>query len=470
MIILNKLKKWSNKSSTYIGSRELETSWFLLANPRLYPLKINSSNFVLLKHFDGVKRWHIFVELAKCCAKLCRLIFSNCLYFKRKAYLPVSTNAGVAGLIISHRILGLDDQNKCPYFGFLFKAFQNSKIEVDMRFINQCSHGRGEKDLNCVGDFKFELRLVWFAACEFYSVMKHCFTDLRFSVFLLGGCFTNSVIDSFRIAMRVEELLNKNNDVRFVLHTLEGHEWEHCLIARIRRFNKDVKMVGFQQAPINITSRAIFDLLLKFCPPDFILCSGKYSAGLFTNVYNNERVFMVGTNRSFGGNLHKNRRRNFGRVLVVPEGLITEVQIFLSYVKEVSEQPGKFKFLFTLHPTMTEGEFHAEVERYGVSGFVELAKVPLAEVAKTCHCVLFRGSTAVVEAVRNGCLPIFVQDRFGTCVNIFEQCNFKGLTTNHGSELKHIVKEKIEFKQFYEVSNLIFAPFDEKQFSQLKIW
>lgn len=469
MVILKILKLWSKKSSIYLARRNSGNCWFLFANPRLYPLKINSSNIFYLKKFEAIRCWHICVELVKCCVKFFRLVFS-CLFAGKLAdQKQLSTNAGVSGLIISHRILGVDDKFECPYFGFVAKALQNNNIEVEMQFISHSNGNVNENDLNVVGDFRFELKVAWLATCEFFSVVKHCLTDFKYSVFLLGGCFSLGLVGALRISMRVEDILNKDENIRFIMHSIEGHEWEHSLIGCIRRLDTDVKLIGFQQAPINITSRAIFDILMEFTPPDIVLCSGKYSHELFKTFHSKQPIFTIGTNRSLTGNRSFNRERKSNCVLVVPEGLITEVRIFLSYVKEAYQASSKFHFVFTLHPTMSEQEFYAEVDRYSVNDCVELTKIPLAEAAQCCDWVLYRGSTAVIEAASNGCLPIFVQDKFGTCVNIFDECGYKGLTTFHGSELQHLVDENIEFDRFYEVCNFIFSPFDEKEFSKLKI-
>jgi hypothetical protein len=454
----------AEKTSSYIHSRC--EKWFLFSNPKLVPLKLNSNNLGNLDYFERFDLFCYLKEIGLLSARFLRLFFSSvwlALTNERVDYLMPSKN-GSSVLILSHANGKSVPGNECSYFGHIANCIEKFGQGVDFKFIDH------SEDRSLVGALNSpflglrELLVLYYTVLEFCNALSYTLVDYRYSGFLLSGCFSKSQIDSIRITMRLDRILKANSSIDNVLYTVEGHAWENTLLSFHKQRSKDVKFLAYQQAPINQSSNSIYDIHLKYCRPDVLCCSGTLPKLLIENASNFSKLAVIGSNRSVEVDVYNAHRSTGEIILVIPEGLESEVIIFLTYIQQAVDSAAEMKFVFTLHPMMSDVWFYDKVSEFDLSRNVELSRRSISELSRNCSSVLFRGSTGVLKAAATGCLPIYVckdiDPNLDLDVNIFMHTSYKCLTSSHGSELHKLTHQDFDISSFKQAVDSIFADFN----------
>lgn len=457
-------RKLSQKTSSYIQGRC--EKWFLFSNPKLVPLKLNSNNLDNLDYFYRFDVFCFLKEISLLSARFLRLFFSSVWSALKNdrvdSFIP--SNNGVQVLILSHANGKSVPGNDCSYFGHISNCIERFGLSVDFKFIDHSEERSLVGALNSPFFGLRELSVLYYTVLEFCHVMSYIVVDYRFSGFLLSGCFSKSQIDSIRISMRLDSILESNSSIANVLYTVEGHAWENTLLSLNKRRAKDVKFMAYQQAPINQSSNSIYDIHLKYCSPDVLCCSGTLPKLIIENASTFRKLAVIGSNRSVEVDIHNSNKSTGEKILVIPEGLESEVIIFLTYIQQAVNRAAEMKFVFTLHPMMSDEWFYDKVSEFDLSRNVELTTLPISEVSKNCNSVLFRGSTGVLKAAATGCLPIYVcndvDPQLDLDVNIFMHTDYKCLTSTHGSELQELTWQDFDVSSFKQALDCIFEAFN----------
>lgn len=469
MRYLRTLKYWAKVSEIYLTKNGCFSKWYLFSNPSLYPLKLSSQRSKLIERFNfgnpTVYLKEILIFILRFGRAICFLTVS--IFRSRFRNFTLKTNP--EGLIVSHLGSLKHDKFSCPYLGHLATAMEDNNIKTDMVFIDHVNTNDSDLKLNKTGSFFTELTVFSFAFREALIVLKYLQTDIKFSLFLLKGCFTNGQLDSIRIAVNISNFVKQNPSINFILHTFEGHAWEQTMINFLRQSGSKINFVAYQQAPINKTSRAVLDLGLLFSNPDQILCSGKAAAQLFSFESKSAEPLVIGTNRGLKKEIAPRMDDKKLKILVVPEGIYEELEPFLTYISQAVKNESSFQFVFTLHATMDKGIFWNSVEKFKLNQHIVISKDSLKKAASNCSCVLYRGSTAVVAAVEEGCIPIFIKDKKRTSIDMYAETEFNSVASADGSELKNLMKRNFDKEKFSAATNFLFQSFDAKLIGKMKI-
>lgn len=310
--------------------------------------------------------------------------------------------------------------------------------------------------LNSILDFSSELKL-YILQLKSIVQLKNIFTDVKISDRIakrsLLFSLSSDTANTLRIAQQIALLVSKTK-AKYLFVTYEGHAWERLVFHEARIINPKIKCIGYQHAVILEHQHAIRRLLDDSYNPDIILTAGKISETQLRKVseLSDIEIKCLGSSKSRKSVLRS--EDDLFACLVVPEGLISECIILFEFSLICAKLMPEYKFVWRLHPLLSFSMLtkHSTIFRQLPSN-IYLSNKTLEYDISQCDSVLYRGSTAVVEAIRAGLRPIYLaKDKEMPIDPIYEQlegksivatvAEFSGVVENSLSESERIALSK----------------------------
>jgi hypothetical protein len=232
---------------------------------------------------------------------------------------------------------------------------------------------------------------------------------------LSGGSLT-----TLRMATQIGTLAAKLQPKAIVV-THEGHAWERVAFAAARSVDPNVKCIGYQHAALFRLQHAIRRNLAREYNPDHILTAGTISKAQLERApgLNGIPITVLGSNRTFKGieairqlTTQANRAKLFDNpaCLVLPEGIASECYLLFEFSLGCAQSCPEIKFIWRLHPIVTYESLAAKNPKLrNVPKNIVLSQATLEEDMAQCCWTLYRGTTAVIQAVVAGLQPIYLQ-------------------------------------------------------------
>jgi len=343
-------------------------------------------------------------------------------YYKKPSSKQKNTKSDV--LFVSHltnRQQLLKDRD--AYFGDLPNQLMQNDVSCSIALINHIkannfnlSHEWEDSNinrfvLNLSLDLLSEVKL-YFAQRRSKKLLKSITKELQLDKILtkdiLYNHFSSSTFAALRIAKQVTDIAKKT-DAKFIITTYEGHSWERLVYYYAKKLNPSIACFGYQHAAVFENQHAIKRSLASQYNPDIILASGKISQHLLKSckLLRNLKILCVGSPKHSKTKILTDRTNC---CLVVPQGTVKEcLYLFeLSYI--YANQNKNQKFIWRLHPLLS----FEEIKKYSdifkrLPDNIYLSEDHLDEDVQKSDTVLYRGSTAVVNAINAGLRPIYYQ-------------------------------------------------------------
>lgn len=225
---------------------------------------------------------------------------------------------------------------------------------------------------------------------------------------------------ALRTATQIGDLVDRLKPKTIVI-THEGHAWERVVFAAARRAFPGVRCIGYQHAALFRLQHAIRRNLAREYNPDHILTAGAISKAQldYATGLDGIPISVLGSNRTLKET--ESVRRSAGRsdrtascnqpaCLVLPEGIVSECHLLFEFSLGCAKACPEVQFIWRLHPVMSY-EFLAKQNRKlcDLPGNIVLSQAALEEDIALCRWALYRGTTAVVQAVVAGLRPVYLQ-------------------------------------------------------------
>jgi hypothetical protein len=239
------------------------------------------------------------------------------------------------------------------------------------------------------------------------SILKDLKVDRGLVKNILCHHLSSGAFSSLRIAKQVAEIARKTG-AKFIVTTYEGHAWERLVYYYVRKINPDVKCFGYQHAAVFENQHAIKRPLGAMYNPDVILTSGLIAKDILEkNKLKGSKVVCVGSPKYSKSSTIKNKSQS---CLVLPEGFVSECLILFKLSLEYAKQHSEQIFIWRLHPIISFKELkkHSSIFK-DLPNNIILSKDSLDDDIQKCNSVIYRGSTAVVNAINAGLKPIYYQ-------------------------------------------------------------
>ena len=205
--------------------------------------------------------------------------------------------------------------------------------------------------------------------------------------------------------------------------TFEGHAYERIAFHAARSAIPNIVCVGYQHAAIFRYQHAIRRILAPKYNPDHILTAGVVAqrqllnsetlAGIPISVLGSPRstkamaqlkmetsplAYQISTDRP--------------KCVVIPESMKGECNILFAFAMECALALPHIYFIWRLHPIISFKNLLKRNRRLHIRPpNVELSDKTLEADIGRCRWALYRGTTAVVQAVMGGLTPIYLQVR-----------------------------------------------------------
>ena len=224
---------------------------------------------------------------------------------------------------------------------------------------------------------------------------------------------------TLRIAMQIGALVAKLQP-KVIVVTHEGHAWERVAFAASRSAHPIVQCIGYQHAAVFRLQHAIRRNLAHEYNPDQILTAGVVSKAQLgkTSDLAGIPISVLGSNRNFKrGNtnpeswIHTDREvhSNSQACLVIPEGMPSECHLLFEFSLICARSNPEIKFIWRLHPLVSFESLKAQNTKLrSFPRNILLSQATLEEDITRSRWALYRGTTAIVQAVVGGLRPIYL--------------------------------------------------------------
>lgn len=225
---------------------------------------------------------------------------------------------------------------------------------------------------------------------------------------------------TLRIASQIGTLAAKLQPKAIVV-THEGHAWERVAFAAARSIYPNMRCLGYQHAALFRLQHAIRRNLAREYNPDHILTAGTVSKAKLERApgLNGIPITVLGSNRAFkgttmngGGPMHPEQIEHSGNsaCLVLPEGIASECHLLFEFALDCAQSCPEIRFIWRLHPILTYESLAAQNRKLrNLPRNIVLSQTTLEEDMDRCRWALYRGTTAIVQAVVAGLRPIYLQ-------------------------------------------------------------
>ena len=258
--------------------------------------------------------------------------------------------------------------------------------------------------------FFAELKII-FGQLKSVLNLKKIMSELNTPRFLRQHVYLQMIspetINALRISKQIALLASKTNS-KYLVITYEGHAWERLVFYEARKVNPNIKCIGYQHAPIIKHQHASQRNLSPSYNPDIVLTSGRIGEQQFkdSNKIKGIDIKCLGSAKS--GNFEIKNDINHNACLVIPEGLISECLILFEFSLFCAFKMPKYKFIWRLHPLLSFKDLqdHSKIFE-SLPENICLSDKTLDFDVQRCNSVLYRGSTAVINAINGGLKPIY---------------------------------------------------------------
>jgi len=227
------------------------------------------------------------------------------------------------------------------------------------------------------------------------------------------AAMSQSSATNLRIGIQVSRLVARLNPKCIVL-TYEGHAWERVVYDMVRAISPDIKCVGYQHAALFRLQHAFFlDFSTRY-KPDCILTPGPNSTDRLKSSLNLHGIGIVefGSHRiSTKSNASRGAipDSNVERCLVLPEGIVDECNYMFNYALDCAKEYKDVEFIWRLHPVIQFGDLVKTNARLKtLPNNVVLSSSPIEDDIRSCQVALYRGTTAIINAICSGVRPVYI--------------------------------------------------------------
>ena len=159
-------------------------------------------------------------------------------------------------------------------------------------------------------------------------------------------------IDHRRICYQVLKIISKYK-IQNLLLTFEGNEYEKLIISKIRKKNYKIQISGFQFSVIKKKQKFFFANMKKELEPDKIFTTSKYNEAILKKKLKNKlNIYNAGSLKNvkkIKTNKKKFKFNKIKNILVMPEGIPSEIELFLTYCINNNHPSIKFNFRLNLY-------------------------------------------------------------------------------------------------------------------------
>ena len=218
-----------------------------------------------------------------------------------------------------------------------------------------------------------------------------------------------------RIHWQLKEL-SKKVEPNFCFITHEGHSWERIAFSALRHGYPKTFTFGYLHAAIFKMQHAVVRNLSPEFNPDMLLATGKVSYEQLNKRHNlkNIPISILGSskfcNAKSASFTNDNQFELLRTCLVLPEGIESECEKLFRFSVNCALEMPEIKFIWRLHPLLSFNSLFSKYPQFKkLPRNIELSRMTLDQDFARSRYAVYRGSTAIVQAVIFGLTPLYFQ-------------------------------------------------------------
>lgn len=274
--------------------------------------------------------------------------------------------------------------------------------------------------INSNENFWYEIKLLIKLFCEIlrfrrnYSKKNDNFYK-KYLYLIFSNIFSVSTLDNLRIYYQFKKILEQTKPKKIIV-TFEGHPFERNIFLAASNIDLQIEKIGFHHS-IPFENQFSYTLKLKNgSDPDTIMSSGKSSYKKFSKIKICNTNILVGSNRILK-NLKITKKNQFNKIincLVIPEGIESETELLLNFCKEYLLKFNNINFVIRLHPILkskiNKYKNYFAKDTIGLNVLFSMNNNQSQDIKK-CKIALYRGTSLIFDAVKNGLVPFYYQEK-----------------------------------------------------------
>jgi hypothetical protein len=265
-----------------------------------------------------------------------------------------------------------------------------------------------------------------------------------------------------------------------IVVTHEGYAWERMAFAAARRVRPNMRCIGYQHAALFRLQHAIRRNLAPEYNPDLILTAGTVGKELLERApgLNGIPISVLGSNRIFDDDASGKRAMRSGQAaksdgsacLVLPEGTASECHLLFEFSLACARMSPHIDFVWRLHPIMTYDSLAAQNPHLrNLPPNIVLSQKTLEEDIARCRWVLYRGTTAIIQAVLAGLKPVYLKLKDELSIDPIHELNTYRITVEATGDFLRVITDDFGvdkiypwpgFEEAYNYCRRYFLPWD----------
>jgi hypothetical protein len=187
--------------------------------------------------------------------------------------------------------------------------------------------------------------------------------------------------------------------------TLEGHAHEAMLIHLREEFFPHTQIVAYQHAPLVPSQYNIKRVASMLTSNDLVLSSGSSTKSFFLDASLRARIEILGSPKAkeFKYQIKDESRL---RILLTPEAARNSLIEFAQLARKLSISIPGALLTIRLHPDTSKKLVRVVKEILKDCANAQISELALAADLKSSHVTIFRSSSAAIEGLAFGSLPI----------------------------------------------------------------
>ena len=211
---------------------------------------------------------------------------------------------------------------------------------------------------------------------------------------------------TLRIGKAVGEIL-RITKAQMIVTTYEGHSWERVIFSVSRMVNQKIQCIAYQHAALFHLQHAAKRSLEAIYNPDVILAAGPVGLGQLKSSegLSGQKLGILGSSRF----LKISSKKNTFSCIILPEGIMEECETLFFFSLLCAKKYPHINFIWRLHPIISFEELmYRRPELRNIPSNIEMSKKSFEYDIARSKWSLYRGSTAIIPAVANGVIPIYL--------------------------------------------------------------
>ena len=288
----------------------------------------------------------------------------------------------------------------------------------------------------------------------FFKVLYHHIFNPKLKLFKINNIMGS--VENQRIQLKIRNIFKLFYFDKFFF-TFEGNPYEKLVCKEVNNLKRKTCCIGYQFSVLRKLQHSIYQNINKKLNPNIILTIGNYNKKLLISKFKNRiKVYDTGYLRLKKNNYSKKKKikNKTIKILVMPEGIPSEIQLLINFC--LKNYNKGITYNLRMHPIFKKSNFIDKMINKKDTN-IKISNNNLYYDFKNNDLILYRGTASVLDAIKFGLIPLYLENKDEVSVDPLFQLNKHHILKNNKNLLdfinqiltqKKYLNEQKKMKQF----------------------